>query len=74
MISLGKLLIGAGLLLVVAGAVVIFAGKANVPLGRLPGDIVYRGRNTSFYFPIVTCIIISVVLSLLMWLVGKVTR
>ena len=74
MMSLGKLLIGAGLLLVVVGAVVIFAGKANVPLGRLPGDIVYRGRNTSFYFPIVTCIIISVVLSLLMWLVGKVTR
>lgn len=74
MMSLGKLLIGAGLLLVVVGAVVIFAGKANVPLGRLPGDIAYRGRNTSFYFPIVTCIIISVVLSLLMWLVGKVTR
>jgi heme/copper-type cytochrome/quinol oxidase subunit 2 len=72
--SLGKLLIGAGLLLVVAGAVVIFAGNANVPLGRLPGDIAYRGRNTSFYFPIVTCIIISVVLSLLMWLVGKFTR
>ncbi len=74
MIPIGRLLIGVGLLLIVVGAVVVLAGKANFPLGRLPGDIVYRGRNTSFYFPIVTCIVISVVLSIVMWLLGRFSR
>ena len=71
MIPLGKLLILFGGVLVLVGIVVVLAGRANLPLGRLPGDIVYRGKNTSFYFPIVTCIVISVLLSLLMWIIGK---
>jgi len=37
----------------------------------LPGDIVYRGKNTTFYFPIITCIVLSVVLSFIMWIVGR---
>ena len=71
MISLGKLLILFGGVLVVVGIVVVLAGRANLPLGRLPGDIVYRGKNTSFYFPIVTCIVLSVLLSLVMWIIGR---
>jgi hypothetical protein len=70
----GKLLIIGGAILFVAGVVVILAGKANIPLGRLPGDISYRGKNTSFYFPIVTCIVISVILSLILWIVNRFSR
>lgn len=72
--SLGKLLIGAGGLLILIGLVVLIAGRANVPLGRLPGDISYRGKNTSVFFPITTCIILSIVLSLVLWLVNKFFR
>jgi hypothetical protein len=58
---MARLLILAGLLLVVAGLVI----KAGIPLGRLPGDIVIRRSGGTFYFPIVTCIVVSVVLSVL---------
>lgn len=74
MTGLGKLLIVAGGVLVLLGAIVMLAGRTNLPLGRLPGDIVYRGKNTSFYFPIVTCIVLSIVLSLIMWIVGRFSR
>jgi hypothetical protein len=71
MTDLGKLLLVFGGAIVVAGAVLLLAGRFNLPLGHLPGDIVYRGKNTVFYFPITTCIVISVVLSLLFWLFGR---
>ena len=71
MTDLGKMLLALGAVIIVAGAVLLIAGRFNLPLGRLPGDIVYRGKNTAFYFPITTCIVISVVLSLLFWLFGK---
>jgi hypothetical protein len=63
-----------GVVVIVAGAVLMLAGRAHVPLGRLPGDIVYRGKNTTFYFPLATSIIVSVVLSLVLWLVGRLRR
>ncbi|HEX7927501.1 MAG TPA: DUF2905 domain-containing protein [bacterium] len=63
----GKLLIVLGVVLVVAGVLLQFAGK--IPwLGRLPGDVSIQRENFSFYFPITTCIVLSVVLSLLFWL------
>ena len=65
---MGKLLILAGVGLVVLGLIVIGVGKLGLPLGRLPGDIIWRGKNTTFYFPLATCILLSVVLSLLAWL------
>jgi hypothetical protein len=71
MTDLGKLLLVFGGVIVVAGAVLLLAGRFDLPLGRLPGDIVYRGKNTVFYFPLTTCILISVVLSLLFWLFGR---
>lgn len=62
--------------LVVIGAVVVLIGLSwpilgKLPLGRLPGDIIHRSGNTTFYFPIVTMLLLSVVLSLLLWLFRK---
>jgi len=71
MADLGKLLLVLGGAIIVVGAVLLLAGRFNLPLGRLPGDIVYRGKNTVFYFPIVTCMLISVVLSLIFWWFGR---
>ena len=72
--EIGKLLIALGGLLVIVGIVVMLAGRAHLPVGRMPGDIVYRGRNTTFYFPIVTCIVLSILLSLVMWVIGRFSR
>ena len=69
--ALVKLILGLGLALVVIGAVLILAGRMGLPLGRLPGDIVYRGKRTTFYFPLVTCIVISVVLSLILYVISR---
>ena len=74
MSELGKLFIIFGILLVVAGVVLILLGRTNLPLGRLPGDILYRGKNTTFYFPLATCILLSVVLTVLLYIVGKFRR
>jgi ribose/xylose/arabinose/galactoside ABC-type transport system permease subunit len=71
MADLGKLLLLLGGVIVIAGAVLLLAGRFNLPLGRLPGDFVYRGKNTVFYFPLATSIIISLVLSLLFWLFSR---
>lgn len=69
--DLGRVLIGLGLLLVVIGAVVVLVGKTGVPLGRLPGDFTWRGKHTTVYFPLGTSILVSVVLSLVLWAIGK---
>jgi hypothetical protein len=71
MTELGKVLIVVGALAMVAGVGFVLLGRAHVPLGRLPGDIVYRGKNTTFYFPLATSILISVVLSVVLYLVGR---
>ena len=63
----GRLLIVLGVVLAGVGALLAFGGKLPFRLDRLPGDIVYQGRNGSFYFPVVTCILLSLVLSLLLW-------
>jgi hypothetical protein len=65
------MLIGVGLLIAVFGAVLLLLGRTNLPLGRLPGDILYRGKHTTFYFPLMTSIVVSVVLSLLFYLIGR---
>jgi Protein of unknown function (DUF2905) len=69
--SIGKALIVAGVLLVGLGILVTFGESLPIRFGRLPGDIVVRGKNSVFYFPVVTCLLISAVLSALMWLMGK---
>ncbi len=69
--ELAKAIIGLGLLLVLIGAVLLFAGRIGLPLGRLPGDVVYKGKHVTFFFPIVTCILISVVASLVVYLLSR---
>jgi hypothetical protein len=69
--DLGRMLVFLGGLLLVVGLVLILAGKMNLPIGRLPGDIVYRGKHTTFYFPLVTSILLSVVLSLVFYFVNR---
>jgi len=70
----GKLLVVAGALIAVVGVIVMAGGRLPLRLGRLPGDIAYRGKNSSFYFPIVTCVILSVVLTVVFWLVNGMRR
>ena len=72
MTDIGKGLVVLGGVLVVAGLVLILAGRTHLPLGRLPGDIIYRGKNTTFYFPLASSIVVSVVLSLILYLVGRI--
>jgi hypothetical protein len=71
MADLGKVLIVAGALAIAAGVAFVLLGRAHVPLGRLPGDLVYRGKNTTFYFPLATSILVSLVLSLVLYLIGR---
>ena len=72
--ELGKLLLLAGIVLVVIGAFFAFGGRLPFRLGRLPGDIAYQGKNSSFYFPIVTCIVLSVALTLILWVINLFRR
>lgn len=72
--ELGRVLLVFGALLVLLGALFYFGAKLPLRLGKLPGDIVHRGEHTTFYFPIVTCLVISVVLSLLFWLFSHFRR
>jgi len=68
--SFGKVLMITGIILIIAGALFLFVNKIPF-LGRLPGDIAVQKKNFSFYFPLTTCIIISIVLSIIMWLLGR---
>ena len=69
--DIGKGLVFVGGMLVLVGFAFIVFGRGNIPLGRLPGDIIYRGKNSTFYFPLATSLLVSAVLSLLLYLVGK---
>ena len=63
-----------GGLLVLAGLVVMLIGRTGLPLGKLPGDILYRGKNTTVYFPLATSILVSVALSLILYLISRFRR
>jgi hypothetical protein len=71
MTDIGKVLLLLGLVMAAAGLFFILLGRTNLPLGRLPGDIVYRGKHTTFYFPLATSILVSLVLSLVLYLIGR---
>ena len=71
MTDFGKLLIVLGSILLAAGVVLVLLGRTNLPIGRLPGDILYRGKNTTFYFPLATSIVLSVLLSLILYVIGR---
>lgn len=65
---MGRLIVNAGILLVIVGLILILAERMGIRLGRLPGDIRVEGRRGGFYFPIVTCLLLSAVLSAIAWL------
>jgi hypothetical protein len=72
--DLGKILVVVGVVAIVLGFALMLLGRTSIPLGRLPGDIVYRGKNSTFYFPLATSILVSVVLSVVMYLIGRLRR
>ncbi len=72
--EVGRVLLVLGVFLAAVGALLLFGGKLPFRLGRLPGDIVYQGRHTTLYFPIVTSIVLSVALSLIFWLISHFRR
>ena len=74
MAELGRLLLLLGIALVVIGGIVMLLGRTGLPLGRLPGDFLYRGKNTTFYFPLASSILISIVLSIILFLIGRIKR
>jgi hypothetical protein len=74
MAEMGRMLVMLGVALVVIGGIVMLLGRTGLPLGRLPGDVVYRGKNTTFYFPLASSILISVVLSIVLFLIGRLKR
>lgn len=72
--ELGKTLLGLGVLLACIGAVVLLAGRIGLPLGRLPGDFVHRGKRISVFFPLGTSILLSILLSVLFYLISRFRR
>jgi hypothetical protein len=72
--DLGRLLILCGAVLLVIGVAILLLGRTNLPIGRLPGDIFYRGKNTTFYFPLATSILLSLVLSIVLYVIGRFRR
>jgi hypothetical protein len=72
--DLGRVLVILGITLVVIGSIALLLGRTGFPLGRLPGDIVYKAKNTTFYFPLATSILLSVLLSLVLCLIARIRR
>ena len=68
LLGVARLLIVAGVLLVGLGLLMLLGERFHLPLGRLPGDIAWRGKNTTFYFPWVTCLLLSLLGTLLLWI------
>jgi hypothetical protein len=74
MAELGKALLGIGLIFVVIGVILLVAARVGLPLGRLPGDFAYRGKNVSVFAPLGTCILISLVLTAILYLLSHFRR
>lgn len=72
--DLGRILIGLGLLLLIAGAVILLLGRTGLPLGRLPGDFAWRGKHVSFFFPLGTSLLLSLLLSLVFYFLSRFRR
>jgi hypothetical protein len=69
--SLGRILIALGLLVAALGVLISLGEKLPIRLGRLPGDIIIRGKHSVFYFPLVTCLVLSVILSVVLWIINR---
>ena len=74
MTSLARLLVQIGLILIVAGGLIFLLGKLGISLGNIPGDLTWRRKNVTVFFPLGTSILISVLLTLLFWLFSRFRR
>ena len=74
MLNLGKVIVVVGVVLVALGLLLMLAGRTHLPIGRLPGDILYRRKNFSFYFPLTTSILLSIVLTLVFYFLSRMHR
>jgi hypothetical protein len=74
MAGIGKLILILGVILVAIGAALMLAARIGVPPGRMPGDFAWRGRNVQVYFPLGTCIFISIVVTLLFWVMSRLRK
>jgi hypothetical protein len=72
--DLGRLLLILGTVITTVGALLYFGARLPFRLGRLPGDIIHRGEHTTVYFPIVSCVVLSIVLSAILWLFSHLRR
>ena len=72
--SLGYVMLSAGLLLVLIGGLMLLASRMGIPLGRLPGDIALRGKHFTVYAPVATCLLLSLILSAVVWLLNHLRR
>jgi hypothetical protein len=74
-LQLGKFLVITGAVLVTVGLLVMAATKLSfLGLGRLPGDIIYKSKHGAFYFPVVTCLVVSALLTLVLWVISLLTK
>ena len=74
MYGIARLLIATGVLLVLVGLCVLIAEKSGLPLGKLPGDFAWRGKHSAIYFPLSTSLLLSGLLSLLFYILGRLRR
>jgi Protein of unknown function (DUF2905) len=73
--QIGKLLVVLGVALLVVGLLLMAGSKFSFwGLGKLPGDLTYRGKHTTFYFPLATCVVLSVIITVVLWLISHFTR
>jgi len=73
-LNLGKVTVIVGVVLIALGLLLLLAGRTHLPIGRLPGDILYRRKNFSFYFPLTTSILLSIVLTLVFYFLSRLHR
>jgi len=73
-LNLGKVIVVVGVVLIALGLLLMLAGRTHLPIGRLPGDILYRRKNFSFYFPLTTSILLSIVLTLVFYFLSRLHR
>jgi len=69
--DVGRILIFLGAVMIVIGLMIVLLGRTHLPIGRLPGDIIYRGKNTTVYFPLATCLLLSIVLSVVLYAISR---
>lgn len=74
MADLGKSILILGLVLAAIGAALLLAARMGLPLGRMPGDLAWRGKNVQVFFPLGTCILISIVLTVVFWIISHLRR